>query len=236
MLRTDLEAPRKQRHTIERILERLAGEHDFELAAYSTVRDYVAKRRPGLMLEAKEGRRHLEGTVLQAKRPGEEAEVDFADVWLDLAGQRRKCVLFTLRMSYSGKAVHRVYATASQEAFFEGHVEAFEALGGVPTVHIRSVWGRRRWASSGLSRAIAASRTSSQAAVRPSMVTLVSSMRLARSAPSGRPHRGGGAAPDAGGHAADPGVVALTRSPEPWARGSRRFPVFPTLRPVLSGS
>ncbi|MFD5519316.1 hypothetical protein [Streptomyces sp. NPDC127066] len=44
---------------------------------------------------------------------------------------------FTLRMSYSGKAVHRVYATASQEAFFEGHVEAFEMPAGVPTVHIR---------------------------------------------------------------------------------------------------
>ncbi|WP_033951572.1 IS21 family transposase [Streptomyces sp. CNQ431] len=137
MLRADLDAPRKQRHTVDRIVQRLAGEHDFELAAYSTVRDYVARRRPELTLEAKEGRRHLEGTVPQAKRPGEEAEVDFADVWLDLAGQRRKCVLFTLRMSYSGKAVHRVYATASQEAFFEGHVEAFEMLDGVPTVHIR---------------------------------------------------------------------------------------------------
>ncbi|MCX4799815.1 hypothetical protein OG497_38905 [Streptomyces sp. NBC_01242] len=31
----------------------------------------------------------------------------------------------------------RVYATASQEAFLEGHAEAFAALGGVPTVHIR---------------------------------------------------------------------------------------------------
>ncbi|WP_424863415.1 Mu transposase domain-containing protein [Streptomyces sp. MMS24-I29] len=30
-----------------------------------------------------------------------------------------------------------VYATASQEAFFEGHVEAFRSLGGVPSVHIR---------------------------------------------------------------------------------------------------
>lgn len=46
-------------------------------------------------------------------------------------------MLFTLRMSYSGKAVHRVYATASQEAFLEGHAEAFSVLGGVPTVHIR---------------------------------------------------------------------------------------------------
>ncbi|MBT2399783.1 IS21 family transposase [Streptomyces sp. ISL-100] len=137
MLREDLAAPRKQKHTIDRVLERLAGEHDFEQASYSTVRDYMRKRRPLLELEAKEGRRHLEGMVPQEKKPGEEAEVDFADVWLDLAGQRRKCVLFTLRMSYSGKAVHRVYATASQEAFLDGHVEAFRVLGGVPSVHIR---------------------------------------------------------------------------------------------------
>ncbi|MEV5380835.1 hypothetical protein AB0L26_33475 [Streptomyces nondiastaticus] len=46
-------------------------------------------------------------------------------------------MLFTLRLSYSGKAVHRVYATASQEAFLEGHAEAFTVLGGVPSVHIR---------------------------------------------------------------------------------------------------
>jgi transposase len=137
MLRADIDAPKKQRHTIDRILQRLAAEHDFEHASYSTVRDYVRKRRPQIELEAKKGRRHLQGTVPQEKQPGEEAEVDFADVWLDVAGQRRKCVLFTLRMSYSGKAIHRVYATASQEAFLEGHVEAFEALGGCPTVHIR---------------------------------------------------------------------------------------------------
>ncbi|MFE6056797.1 hypothetical protein ACFQ6N_39180 [Kitasatospora sp. NPDC056446] len=31
----------------------------------------------------------------------------------------------------------RVYATASQEAFLEGHLEAFTVLGGVPSVHIR---------------------------------------------------------------------------------------------------
>jgi len=49
----------------------------------------------------------------------------------------RSCVRRHLRLSYSGKAVHRVYATASQEAFLEGHLEAFQALGGVPSVHIR---------------------------------------------------------------------------------------------------
>ncbi|WP_435053229.1 IS21 family transposase [Kitasatospora phosalacinea] len=137
MLWSDLEAPRKQRHTIERIKVRLAVEHGFELASYSTIRDYVHDRRPQLTALAKESRRHLEGTVPQEKQPGQEAEVDFADVWLDLAGERVKCVLFTLRLSYSGKAVHRVYATASQQAFLEGHAAAFETLGGVPARHIR---------------------------------------------------------------------------------------------------
>ncbi|WTT40893.1 IS21 family transposase [Kitasatospora sp. NBC_00085] len=137
ILREDLDAPAKQKHTIPRIIERLAAEHDFEQARPTTVWDYVSKRRSEIRAEALEGRWHLDGMVPQAKRPGEEAEVDFADFWLDLAGQRRKCVLFTLRLSYSGKAVHRVYATASQEAFLEGHVEAFTVLRGVPSVHIR---------------------------------------------------------------------------------------------------
>jgi hypothetical protein len=34
MLRSDLSAPRKQRHTIERICQRLAVEHDFTDASY----------------------------------------------------------------------------------------------------------------------------------------------------------------------------------------------------------
>jgi hypothetical protein len=46
MLRADLDAPRKQRHTVDRVMRRLAAEHDFELASYSTVRDYVRARRP----------------------------------------------------------------------------------------------------------------------------------------------------------------------------------------------
>ncbi|MGW7258709.1 hypothetical protein [Streptomyces sp. NPDC054834] len=101
-------------------------------------------RRPQLVLEAKEGPRHLEGMVPQEKRPGEEDEVDFADVWVDLAGQRTKYVMFTLRMSYSGKAIHDVYAGASQEAFLEGHLEAFEVLRAVPSRHIRyTTCGRR---------------------------------------------------------------------------------------------
>jgi hypothetical protein len=58
-------------------------------------------------------------------------------VYVRIGGELTLCHLFTLRLSYSGKAVHRVYLTQSQEAFLEGHVEAFRVLGGVPTRHIR---------------------------------------------------------------------------------------------------
>lgn len=56
ILREDLTAPRKQRHTIERIFQRLAGEYGFSEASYSTLRDWVNKRRPQIAAEAQEGR------------------------------------------------------------------------------------------------------------------------------------------------------------------------------------
>jgi transposase len=137
MLRADLSAPRKQRHTIVRVHQRLREEHGFDGASYSTVRNYVNRRRPEIAEEAGRGRHQPQGVVPQVHAPGAEAEVDFCDVWVRLAGEPVKCHLFTLRLSYSGKAVHRVYASQSQEAFMEGHVEAFAVLGGVPTRHIR---------------------------------------------------------------------------------------------------
>jgi hypothetical protein len=78
-----------------------------------------------------------EAFVPQTHPPGAEAEVDFADLWIDLAGVRTKVFLFTLRCSYSGKAVHRAFATQGQEAFLEGHQHAFDVLGGIPFDKIR---------------------------------------------------------------------------------------------------
>jgi len=45
--------------------------------------------------------------VPQSHRPGDEAEVDFGEVVVRLAGQDVSCFLFCLRLSFSGKAVHR---------------------------------------------------------------------------------------------------------------------------------
>ncbi|NYI77112.1 transposase [Nocardioides panzhihuensis] len=50
---------------------------------------------------------------------------------------KTKVFLFTFRLSYSGKAVHRIYATQGQEAFLEGHIAAFNEIGGIPTRHVR---------------------------------------------------------------------------------------------------
>lgn len=135
MLRADLDAPRKQRHTVKRIFERLVDEHGANEISYQMVRGYVAGRREEIRVQA--GRGVVEAFVPQTHKPGAEAEVDFGDVTVRLGGEVVTCYLFAFRMSYSGKAVHRIFASAGQEAFFEGHVHALNVLGGVPTGKVR---------------------------------------------------------------------------------------------------
>lgn len=95
MLREDLDAPRKQRHTARRVLARLVDEHGLTTLTYSAVRDYVARRRPEILAEA--GRSTEQAFVPQLHPPGAEAEVDFADLWAHLDGVLTRCFLFTLR-------------------------------------------------------------------------------------------------------------------------------------------
>ncbi|WP_425597516.1 IS21 family transposase [Streptomyces tendae] len=134
ILRADLDAPRKQRHTVTRIFHRLIEEHGADVS-YPMVRRYVADRKPQIAVEA--GKAPIEAFIPQTHPPGMEAEVDFGDVAVRLAGELVTCYLFSFRLSYSGKAVHRVFASAGQEAFFEGHVHALRTLGGVPRGRVR---------------------------------------------------------------------------------------------------
>ena len=84
MLRADLDAPRKQVHTVKRVFGRLVAEHEMEGVSYATVADYVRWRRPAIRVE--EGRGPAQVFIPQAHQPGAEAEVDFGDVWIMLAG------------------------------------------------------------------------------------------------------------------------------------------------------
>jgi transposase len=99
------------------------------------VRRYVRERAAQIRVET--GRAPVEAFVPQTHRPGMEAEVDFGEDVVNLRGEPVTCMLFALRMSYSGKAVHRIFASGGQEAFLEGHVHAFTVLGGVPAGQVR---------------------------------------------------------------------------------------------------
>lgn len=134
-LRADLNAPRKQRHTVTRIYQRMLDEHDMTDVSYAVLQRYVKQRRPEIAAEM--GRGPAKVFIPQVHRPGEEGEVDFGDIAVRLRGELVTCYLFCFRLSFSGKAIHRASLSAGQEAFFEGHLHALRRLGGVPTGRVR---------------------------------------------------------------------------------------------------
>lgn len=134
MLRADLDAPRKQRHTATRILARLVDEHD---AANLRIRRCGTTCACGVRKSTSKLAAGWRSSSHKNTPSGQEAEVDFGEVRVVLKGVKTKCHMFVYRLSHSGKAIHRVYPTCGQEAFLEGHIDAFETLGGVPTRHIR---------------------------------------------------------------------------------------------------
>jgi transposase len=124
-LTEDLSAPRKQRHTAHRVWERLSGELGATVAE-PTVRAYVAKVRFELDNHARAV------TVPQTHGPGDEAEVDFGAFSAWVAGVWCELWMFCMRLSHPGRGFHLAFANQAQEAFLEGHVEAFDHFGGVP--------------------------------------------------------------------------------------------------------
>jgi hypothetical protein len=55
ILRADLDAPHKQRHTVKRIFDRLIDEHGMADVSYQVLRAYVAARKPEIRTEAGRG-------------------------------------------------------------------------------------------------------------------------------------------------------------------------------------
>jgi transposase len=122
-LEADRGAPRKQRHTARRVFERLVEEHGAEISE-RTVRRYVHRRRREL---GESG----EAFVPQAHEPAAEAEVDWGEAQVVLRGQRTRVFLFHMRACHSGAGFVMAFGRQTQQAFLEGHVEAFRFFGGV---------------------------------------------------------------------------------------------------------
>ena len=120
ILEDDLGIPRKQRHTAQRIFERLRDEHGFA-GQYTIVKDYVREHR----------RRTQEMFVPLSHAPGH-AQCDFGEALVIIGGVERKAHYFVLDLPHSDGCFVKAYPAETTEAFLDGHVSAFAFLGGVP--------------------------------------------------------------------------------------------------------
>ena len=150
VLRADLLAPVKQRHTAKRIRDRLASEHDV-LVGESTCRSVVTRIRAEIAAELKHPVRIV--FVPQTRLPGAEGEVDWGKFTAVIGGISMQLSLFSMWLAFSTRGFHRAYVNEAQESFTDAHVRAFEHFGGVPrmvrydnlkTAAIKILQGRSR--------------------------------------------------------------------------------------------
>jgi transposase len=125
ILELDRKAPRKQRHTAHRIWERMRAEMPECAVCERTIRQYVQERKRALGLVVNEV------FVPQSYDWGVEAQVDWYEAVADLAGERTKLQVFSMRSMASGAAFHCAFLHATQQAFLEAHELAFAFFCGV---------------------------------------------------------------------------------------------------------
>jgi transposase len=113
---------RKQRYTAHRIFEILRSEG--YTGSEGAVHNYVSRERR--KDEYKEKYIPLEFD------PGQDAQVDWGEADVILTGKQVAVQFFMMRLNYSKARFVMVFPFQKQEAFFEGHNQAFRFLGGVP--------------------------------------------------------------------------------------------------------
>ena len=125
ILKEDEKAPRKQRHTMTRLHERLKLEHGYE-GSYSTVRRFVLKHRE----------KQRETFIPLDHEPGQRMEADFGVIQVDFPEGRCKVNVLILVWSFSNAPFAIAFPTQRTEAILEGMTQAFEFFGSVP----KEVW------------------------------------------------------------------------------------------------
>lgn len=125
ILKADLQAPRKQRHTTQRIYNRIRLEFPQHPIGRSTVGEYVLRRKQEL------GLLRRDTFIPQSYEWGGEGQVDWFEAFADVLGERTKVYVFCMRSMASGGAFHRAYLRPTQQSFLEAHELAFTYFGGV---------------------------------------------------------------------------------------------------------
>jgi transposase len=114
--------PRKQRYTGHKIFQLVQAEG--YQGSEGNLHRYVSQRRRA---------RKEEPTYLPLSfDPGQDAQVDWGEVVVEIGGVRQKVQVFVMRLNHSKVRFAMAFPFQKQEAFFEGHIQAFGFFGGVP--------------------------------------------------------------------------------------------------------
>ncbi|MFQ5813886.1 MAG: IS21 family transposase [Anaerolineae bacterium] len=122
LLEESEQQPRKQRYTARRIFQ-LIREEGYP-GGESTVRRYVGRKRRAM--------RRPDAFLPLEFDPGQDAQMDWTEAVAEIAGVRQKVQLFVMRLNHSKVRFVMAFPFQKQEAFFEGHIQAFRFFGGVP--------------------------------------------------------------------------------------------------------
>ncbi|MCX6004051.1 MAG: IS21 family transposase, partial [Chloroflexi bacterium] len=120
ILNQDKDAPKKQRHTAKLIWFRLKLE-GFD-GGYTAVKDAVR--------QLKETSQEVFMPLVHT--PGE-AQVDFGEAAVKMAGVLRKVKFFVMVLPHSDVFFLKTYERECTETFWDGHVEAFKFFGRIPS-------------------------------------------------------------------------------------------------------
>jgi transposase len=106
--------------TAKQIRRLLAEQGD--VFSYSSVKRYVRKLKPGARPV----------TVRLETAPGEQVQVDFGQVMLQLPDTRKKVWAFVMTLSYSRHRFVRFVERQDTNTWLDCHIRAFEFFGGCP--------------------------------------------------------------------------------------------------------
>ena len=121
ILAADGQAPRKQRHTAAQLFRRLRDEEQY-LGGYDQVRRYVAATRG----------RQRETFLPLSYEPGQRAESDFGQIWVDFPEGRRQVPILLMTWAYSNATFAIALPSEKTEAILHGTVAALAFFGCVP--------------------------------------------------------------------------------------------------------
>ncbi|MBQ0818623.1 MAG: IS21 family transposase [Methyloceanibacter sp.] len=120
ILEADKQVHKKQRHTGKRIFDRLRDEHGYT-GGITVVRD-----------EIRRWKRQAAEVFMPLSHPPGEAQFDFGEAKAIYRGREIKVMFCVMSLPYSDAFFCQAFPRECTETFQEGHVRAFEFLGGVP--------------------------------------------------------------------------------------------------------